>query len=127
MSPYPFFYQIRPLLKKYPKSFKILSTRNVYSIERTLEFYESNCIEIYGQEHIRQYGSKLGVAKNNNWFSNENFILYIDDMNSHLEPFENEVDLCIHANWGYDSSISNSYTQGQAFNLMQSFLRIAYE
>lgn len=127
MSPYPFFYQLRPLLKKYPQSFKVLSTRNVASISRTLEFFEADGIEIYGQEHIREHGSKLGVAKHNQWLSNDSFVVYIDDMNSHLEPFENEVDLCIHAGWGYDVSGTNSYTQGQAFQLIQGFLRVAHE
>lgn len=127
MSPYPFLYQLRPLLKQYPASFKILSTRNVASIRRTLEFFEADGIEIYGQEHIREHGSKLGVAKHNQWLSSGSYVVYIDDMNSHLEPFENEVDLCIHASWGYDASNTNSYTQGQAFHLIQGFLRVAYE
>ncbi len=127
MSPYPFFYQLRPLLKQYSDSFKILSTRNVASIQKTLDFFEADGIEIYGQEHIREHGSKLGVAKHNKWLSNGCYVFYIDDMNSHLEPFKNEVDLCIHVNWGYDVSTSNSYTQEQAFHLIQGFLRIAYE
>lgn len=127
MSPYPFFYQLRPLIKQYPDSFKILSTRNVASIRRTLEFFEADGIEIYGQEDIRAHGSKLGVAKHKEWLTSGSFVVYLDDMNSHLEPFENEVNLCIHAGWGYDQSSAHSYTQGQAFNLIQGFLRVAYE
>lgn len=127
MSPYPFFYQLRPLLKQYPNSFKILSTRNVASILRTLEFFEADGIEIYGQENIREQGSKLAVAKHKQWLSGGSYVVYIDDMNSHLEPFETEVDLCIHAGWGYDATNANSYTQGQAFHLIQGFLRVAYE
>lgn len=126
MSPYPFFYQLRPFFQMYPQSFKILSTRNIASIQRTLEFFEVFEIEIYGQEDIRKYGSKIDVAKQNAWLQAGNYIIYIDDMNSHLEPFESQVDLCIHADWGYDKSASNSYTQGQAFQLLQAFLTIAY-
>ncbi|WP_067065723.1 hypothetical protein [Roseateles chitosanitabidus] len=127
MSPYPFFYQLRPLLMKYPQTFKILSTRNKASIQRTLEFFEADGIEIYGQEEIREHGSKLGVAKHKRWLENGDYVVYIDDMNSHLEPFETEVDLCIHAGWGYDVAHVDSYTQGQAFQIIGGFLKLAHE
>jgi hypothetical protein len=127
MSPYPFFYQLRPLLMKYPQTFKILSTRNLASIQRTLEFFEADVIEIYGQEKIREYGSKLGVAKHNRWLENGDYVVYIDDMNSHLEPFEAEVDLCIHAGWGYDVAHVDSYTQSQAIQIIDGFLKLAQE
>lgn len=126
MSPYPFFYQLRPLLLKYPQTFKILSTRNKESIQRTLEFFEADGIEICGQEHIREHGSKLGVAKHKRWLENSDYVVYIDDMNSHLEPFETEVDLCIHAGWGYDAANADSYTQGQAFQVIGGFLTLAH-
>ena len=125
MSPYPFFYQMRPLLTQHPQNFKILSTRNKVSIQRTLEFFEADGIEIYGQEDIRKYGSKLGVAKHKQWLENGDYVSYIDDMNSHLEPFETEVDLCLHAGWGYDVANVDSYTQGQAFSIIDGFLKIA--
>ena len=127
MSPYPFFYQLRPLLTQYPKTFKILSTRNNASIQRTLEFFETDCIEVYGQEQIREHGSKFGVAKHCGWLTSGDYIVYVDDMNSHLEPFENEVDLCIHAGWGYDVARVDSYTQGQALKIVIGFLKVAYE
>jgi phosphoglycolate phosphatase-like HAD superfamily hydrolase len=127
MSPYPFFYQLRPLLTQYPASFKVLSTRNVESIQRTFDFFEVEGIEIYGQENIRRDGSKLGVARRMAWLGGHQYVVYIDDMNSHLEPFENEVDLCIHAGWGYDHTRPNSFTQGLAFKLIHGFLRLAHE
>ena len=125
MSPYPFFYQLRPLLTQYPNNFKILSTRNKVSIQRTLEFFETDGIEICGQEEIRKYGSKLGVAKHKQWLDSGDFVFYIDDMNSHLEPFETEVDICLHAGWGYDVANVESYTQGQAFSIIKGFLKFA--
>lgn len=127
MSPYPFFYQLRPLLKKYPQTFKVLSTRNKASIERTLEFFEADFIEVYGQEEIREHGSKMGVAKHKRWLESGDYIVYIDDMNSHLEPFETEVDLCLHAGWGYDVAHVDSYTQGQAIQIIRGVLRLAYD
>lgn len=127
MSPYPFFYQLRPLLLQYPQTFKILSTRNKASIQRTLEFFEATGIEIYGQEDIREHGSKLGVAKYHGWLEKGDYVVYIDDMNSHLEPFENEVDLCLHAGWGYDVAHVDSYTQGQVFQILSGFLKLAHE
>lgn len=126
MSPYPFFYQLRPLIMKYPKSFKILSTRNKESIRRTLEFYESSGIEIFGQESIRECGSKLLVAKQMKLLDCDDYVIYIDDMNSHLEPFEAEVDLCIQAGWGYDVVQIDSFTQRQAFRIINAFFTMAY-
>jgi hypothetical protein len=127
MSPYPFFYQLRPLLIQYPQTFKVLSTRNKTSIQRTLEFFEASGIEIHGQEDIREFGSKLGVAKHHGWLENGDYVVYLDDMNSHLEPFETEVNLCIHAGWGYDVAHVDSYTQGQAFQIIGGFLKLAHE
>jgi hypothetical protein len=127
MSPYPFFHQLRPMLVKYPHIFKILSTRNKYSIQRTLEFFESDGLEIYGQEDIRKYGSKLGVSKQMRWLESNKYVVYIDDMNSHLEPFESEVDLCIHAGWGYDLANTESYTQEQAFQIISALVKISEE
>jgi hypothetical protein len=126
MSPYPFFYQLRPFLLQYQQTFKILSTRNKASIQRTLEFFEADGIEVYGQEDIREYGSKLGVAKHHRWLENGDYVVYIDDMNSHLEPFENEVNLCLHAGWGYDIAHVDSYTQSQAFQIIGGFLKVAH-
>lgn len=126
MAPYPFFYQLRPLLMQYPASFKILSTRNNASINRTLNFFEVDGLDVFGQEDIREHGSKLGVAKNQFWLEGKHYIVYIDDMNSHLEPFENEVDICLHAGWGYDIAHVDSYTQGQALQIISGFLKVAY-
>jgi hypothetical protein len=126
MSPYNFFYQLRPLLMRYQENFRILSTRNKLSIQRTLEFFESNCIEVYGQEEIREHGSKLAIAKQHRWLENGEYVVYIDDMNSHLEPFENEVNLCLHAGWGYGIVNDSSYTQNQAFQIIDGFLKVAH-
>jgi hypothetical protein len=126
MSPYPFFYQLRPLLTRHADHFKILSTRNKASIQRTLEFFEADGIEIYGQEDIRTHGSKLAVAQHNHWLQSDDYVIYIDDMTSHLRPFEAEVDLCLHANWGYDQAHHNSHTQGEAFQIISSAIALAY-
>lgn len=125
MSPYPFFYQIRENIRKYPHLFSILSTRNIASIQRTLEFYGIPDISINGQETIRQYGSKLSVARSLDWMTKDVFTVYVDDMNAHLEPFEGNVDLCIHAGWGYDESGHESYTQTQAFNVINGLVAMA--
>jgi hypothetical protein len=126
MSPYPFFYQLRPLLTQYPDTFRILSTRNRLSIQRTLDFYAAGDISVHGQEDIREYGSKLAVAKSHQWLQ-QHYVVYIDDMNAHLEPFLGEVDMCIHAGWGYDTSHADSFTQGQSFQVISGFLRLAHE
>lgn len=123
MAPYPFFFQIKDLINSNENLFKILSTRNKESIERTLLFYGVNNIEIFSQEDLLVHGSKISVAKSKEWFNSDKFIVYVDDMQSHLEPFMNEVALCIHAGWGYDSS-GESYTQSQVAHLLDSFIKV---
>ncbi len=127
MSPFPFFYQLRPWMMRYPEAFRILSTRNRASIQKTLEFFNASGVDINGQEDIRKFGSKLGVAKSKGWLSSGHYVVYIDDMNSHLEPFEKNVHLCIHAGWGYDVGRNDSYTQGQALQVISGFLKVAFE
>lgn len=124
MSPYPFFHQIKNLINHNPGLFKILSTRNEASIKRTFDFFGVDSIKVSGQEAIRDLGSKLNVATANGWLENDIYTVYIDDMNSHLEPFQGQVDLCVHAGWGYDTSGYESYTQTQAFNLISGFVSI---
>ena len=59
--------------------------------------------------------------------SSHQFVVYVDDMNSHLEPFENEVNLCLHAGWGYDAAGSESYTQNQVINIIVALLSVAFD
>lgn len=125
MSPYAFFYQVKPLINEYSHLFKILSTRNQSSIKRTLDFYGVSGVEIFGQEAIRDKGSKLQVALSEKWLGGEMYSIYIDDMNAHLEPFEDQVDLCLHAGWGYDISGLDSYTETQAFTLLKGLIAIS--
>lgn len=122
MPPYPFFYQIKDLLCKHPNLFAILSTRNMSSICKALDFYSVSNIAIYGQESIRQFGSKLNVAKSLGWIADDIYTVYVDDMNAHLEPFQGKVDLCLHAGWGYDVSACDSYTQNQVFNVINGLV-----
>lgn len=125
MSPYPFFHQVKELINRDPGMFRILSTRNEASIRRTLEFYAVERVEVWGQESIRKHGSKLGVALKNGWLSDHTYSIYVDDMTSHLEPFHGHVNLCIHADWGYDKSGHDSYTETQAFNMIDGLIRVA--
>lgn len=127
MSPYNFFYQLRPLLQSHPHAFRILSTRNQESIRRTLDYFEVGALEIFGQEAIRQHGSKIAVARAQGWLDAGRFVVYLDDMHHHLQPFEGKVDLNLHADWGYDVRAADSYTQGQAFELFNGFINIAFK
>ena len=127
MSPYSFFYQLRPFLLDYPDKFKILSTRNRESIERTLEFFDVSGIEIFSQKDIREHGSKVEVVKHLGLLHSGNYVIYIDDMKSHLEPFESTIDICIHAGWGYGDTQEGSYTQEQAFNIVSAVLNLSKE
>lgn len=123
MSPYPVFFQIKDLIDKAPQNFRILSTRNVDSIKRTLDYFGVSPITIFGQEHIRKFGSKLAVAHNENWVAEGNFVVYVDDMMDHLKPFTSKVGLCLHAGWGYDPK-GESYSPSQVVHLIESFLSV---
>ena len=125
MSPYPFFHELKKLILIAPHAFKILSTRDEVSIKRTLEFYSLGNIPVYGQESLIKYGSKHAVAKSNHWFEDYYYTIYVDDMNSHLEPFQGEVDLCVHAGWGYDLSNYESYSESQVFNMINGLVKLA--
>ena len=125
MSPYNFFFEIKHLLVQHPNLFKILSTRNEESIRKTLEFNSVKNLEIYGQEQMRKHGSKLGVAEARGWIGNDFYTVYVDDMVSHLEPFEQQADLCFHAGWGYDASHYESVTQAQMYKVIKGLVSMA--
>lgn len=126
MPPYDFFFLLRPLLLKHPERFAILSTRNVQSIRETMAFHDVDVLPIFGQEDIRRLGSKLAVAKDQHWLDGGKwFIVYVDDMNSHLEPFEGQIHLPLHADWGYDNGTPCSLSANQVHTIISSLLTIA--
>ena len=126
MPPYDFFYLLKPLMLRHPDRFKILSTRNVQSIREAMAFHEADAVEIFGQEDIRQMGSKLAVAKSQCWLDRGKWlVVYVDDMNSHLEPFEGQIHLPLHANWGYDNGTPGSLSANQIFNIIASLLSLS--
>ncbi len=126
MPPYDFFLQLKPLLLQHGEHFAILSTRNVASIHDALAFHGADVIPVFGQEDIRQHGSKLAVAREQGWCTSGRYLtVYLDDMNSHLEPFEGEVHLPLHADWGYDKSTPGSLTANQVMTIFRSLLNLA--
>jgi len=126
MPPYDFFLLLKPFLLKYPEYFAILSTRNVESIRQTLAFHGADVVPVFGQEDIRRLGSKLAIAKNQLWLDNGKWlVVYVDDMNSHLEPFEGKVHLPLHADWGYDAETPGSLSANQVITIISSLLKIA--
>lgn len=128
MPPYDFFFLLKPLLLEHPERFAILSTRNVASLREALAFNGVEVIEIFGQEDIRSHGSKLAVAQSQNWLEPGKFlIVYVDDMNSHLEPFDGQIHLPLHADWGYDQETPGSMTSNQIFTIITSLLSFAHK
>jgi len=125
MSPYDFFFRLKPLLTQHPEYFHVLSTRDRASISRTLDFFGASGIPVCGQEDIRSAGSKIDVARNHGWLEDrKHLIVYVDDMSRHLEPFEGKVHLPLHADWGYDSSAENSLSQHQVLAIIESMLKL---
>lgn len=126
MPAYDFFFLLKPLLLKTPERFAILSTRNVQSIRETMAFHGADVVPIFGQEDIRRLGSKLAVAQDQHWLDRGKWlIVYVDDMNSHLEPFEGEIHLPLHADWGYDTGTPGSLSANQVHTIISSLLSIA--
>lgn len=126
MPPYDFFFLLKPLLLKYPERFAILSTRNVQSIRETMAFQDADVVRVFGQEDIRRLGSKLAIAREQRWLeAGKWLIVYVDDMNSHLEPFEGQVHLPLHAGWGYDRETPCSLSAHQVHTIIASLLAIA--
>lgn len=125
MAPYDFFFLLKPFLTKYPEYFYVLSTRDVGSISRTMRFYGVENVPVCGQEDIRREGSKIEVARCLGWLDDgRHLIVYVDDMNHHLEPFEGKVHLPLHADWGYDMSADKSLSQHQVLSIIQSMLKL---
>ena len=126
MPPYDFFFLLKPLLLSHPRRFSILSTRNVASIREAMTFHGIDVIEIFGQEDIRSLGSKLAVAQSQHWLDAGRFlVVYVDDMNSQLEPFEGQIHLPLHADWGYDRETPGSLSAHQIHTIITSLLLIA--
>ena len=126
MSPYDFFFLLRPMLLAHPESFAILSTRNVASIRQTLAFFDADVLPVFGQEDIRRLGSKVQVAADQGWLEKGRFlVVYVDDMNVHLEPFDGKVHLPLHANWGYDKALVDSLSQSQVLTIIGSLLKLS--
>jgi hypothetical protein len=125
MPPYDFFFLLKPLLLAHPHRFAILSTRNVESIRKTMAFHGADVIRVFGQEDIRRLGSKLAVAQEQNWLERGRWlVVYVDDMNAHLEPFDGMVHLPLHADWGYDKSDVSSLSHHQIFTIISSLLKL---
>ena len=120
MKPYDFFTKIKPLLLTHEDKFVIISTRNEESIARTLEYHGVRNIQIFGQEAVRKYGSKLQVLDGLGFIRKDNYMIYVDDMRGHLEPFEDQINLCLQASWGYDTNNVDAFSQKQVERIIKS-------
>lgn len=128
MPPYDFFFLLKPFLLQHPDRFAILSTRNVQSIREAMAFHGADVLPVFGQEDIRRLGSKLAVAKDQAWLERGKWlVVYIDDMNTHLEPFEGQIHLPLHADWGYDNGTPGSLSANQIINIITSLLALTEE
>ena len=59
-------------------------------------------IPIFGQERIQKHGTKFNTLLQNGLIEYPENVLVVDDMQSHLLPFQNLGVNCIQADWGYD-------------------------
>ena len=90
-----------------------------------MAFFGADVLPIFGQEDIRRAGSKLGVAKEQGWLEKGRYlVVYLDDMNAHLEPFDGKVHLPLHAKWGYDKEDGDGLSQAQVMTIISSLLKL---
>ena len=81
---------------------------------------------MFGQEDIRRLGSKFAVAVDQHWLDRGRFIVvYVDDMSIHLEPFDGQIHLPLHADWGYDKITPSSLSAHQIYTIISSLLSIS--
>lgn len=97
-----FFFNLLPALRSMPKRFRILSTRNQDSILSVFNSYGLVDIPILGQELLKQYGTKFNTLLKNGLMEHPKSVLIVDDMKSHLHPFQKLGVNCIQVDWGYD-------------------------
>jgi phosphoglycolate phosphatase-like HAD superfamily hydrolase len=102
IRPYRFFEEISDWLKRSSESFRILSTRNEESIVGILKGNGITDVEVYGQSMVKAHGSKLQVVQETGILKSFSHVTYIDDMQSHLDPFKSTTVRCLQAGWGYD-------------------------
>lgn len=97
-----FFLNLLPALKSMPEKFAIVSTRNRVSILAVFKSYGLVGIPIFGQEQVQRHGTKFNTLLQNGLIEHPEHVLIVDDMQSHLHPFQNLGVNCIQADWGYD-------------------------
>lgn len=120
--PYKFFHDIKELISENPDSFYILSTRDEESIKSTLKHYvEFNSENIIGQAVYSVAGSKVNALQERGL--DLSHCLYIDDLCSHLIPFEKHSTNLLQADWGYgDLDMSYSADMNSAFQQVVEWL-----
>lgn len=118
IRPHVFFNKISNLLIVSPENFRILSTRNDESIIEILKDYGITDLKVYGQSMIRAHGSKLKVVMEAGILTSFSHVIYIDDMQSHLDAFLSTNVECHQADWGYDQPGPLAIDYERAINLV---------
>lgn len=118
IRPHKFFYKIIDRLVASPESFRILSTRNEESIIGIFTDYGISDVRVYGQSMIRAHGSKLQVVTETGILTSFSDVVYIDDMQSHLQTFASTHVRCYQADWGYDQPGPLAINYERALNLI---------
>lgn len=115
--PYKFMYDIRELITENPDIFYVLSTRDEDSIKATLKSYVQFKPEnIFGQAVYSAAGSKVQALQERGLALSD--CLYVDDLCSHLYPFEKYATKLIQADWGY-GELDESYSADMDSALQQ--------
>jgi hypothetical protein len=122
--PYEFFYSVRDLIRVNVSAFTILSSRDSISIKSVLKHYGLEGVGLVGQEHIRKYGSKRSAAECLGLIHAPQRTLIIDDLEVHLNEFDDSV-IKVQADWGYGDSSKHALSMPRTLRKLKKFLRPA--
>ena len=85
----------------------IITTKNLQSVSKILEFYKINVEGIYANDDVRKAGSKGEIIKSIMDAKNELKAVFVDDSVEHLNTVRDGRVVCYFANWGYGHDDGN--------------------
>tara|TARA_B100001245_G_C22598782_1_gene296704 strand:- start:72 stop:590 length:519 start_codon:yes stop_codon:yes gene_type:complete len=95
--------------KEKPENVIIVTNKNVDSAKGIVDYYKISTKNIYGDDEVKDAGSKgrlLSDILNNSSLSK---MIFIDDSIEHLDTVKNEKIKCYFADWGYGKDIDAKY------------------
>lgn len=92
------------ILNEKSKNIVIVTTKNKDSAEEIIKYYNISTMDIYGDKHVKDAGSKgelLNLILEKSIFPK---MIFIDDATEHLDTVNNKNIQCYFADWGYGNN-----------------------